>query len=255
MSLKAWLKQGSPKILGGAVATSLCAGLGAGVWLQLPGYLSEPVTSSPPRLVQTEDPGRAQWREVINSLGGLAATRIAPSFRSQPRVALTEHDPGEREADRLFAQADLEREIRAAERRTAAWGRDRDWNRRQADRARQAEAPRYAPPREYGYVAVAPAPPVYAGPPVYEGPRPYDGYAAVRPGYAPALYVAPRYEEPRYAEPRYAPPPREYGPPPRRYRAAPRYVPAEGPPPVYNHGMIIEGEPIPPPPPRPSYGW
>ena len=216
MALREWLLQGSPKVLGAALATSVTAGLGLGLWLQLPDYLAQPVQRSEPQMIHREDPGREKWRQVVASLGGLGATFVIPSnLHTEPQPAVFETE-GDRQFEMVMAEA--ESLIAEADAREA----ERDWQRQEARREqrewrmrRLADAPYgYGPPRAdpYGYGP----PPAYGPPPVY-GP-------------------SPRYDDgPRYDEPGYDPIAR-HGPEPE----------------AFEHRF---DEPVPPPPPRPSYGW
>ena len=194
--------QGSPKILGAALATSVAAGLGFGAWLQLPAYLAQPIARTEPRMILQEDPGRAKWRQVVASLGGLGATFVVPSYfmeKPQPAVFQTKND---REFDRVMAEAeDL---MRAADAREA----EREGYRRQEADGRL----RRVDDRAYGY-ETASADPYGYGPPPAHGPPPrytersrYEEPAR----YEPAVDETPTVE-PEYAEPVPPPPPRPEG--------------------------------------------
>lgn len=201
MSVRDWLMQGSPKILGAALATSVAAGLGVGAWLQLPAYLSQPITRTEPQMIQLEDPGRAQWRQVVASLGGLGATFVVPSFirgEPQPAVLQTEND---REFDRVMAEAeDMMRAADAREAEREGYRRqEADWRLRRVD------------DRIYGYETAA-DPYGYGPPPAYRPPR---GYGE-RPRYEDLARYEPALDETRTVEPEEAapippPPPRPAG--------------------------------------------
>lgn len=210
MSVRDWLMQGSPKVLGAALASSVIAGMALGMYLQLPAYLSEPILRSEPQMILQEDPGRQKWNQVVASLGGLGATFVIPSYLySEPQPAVFETE-GDREFRKVMAEA--ESLIAATEARVV----DREWYRRQeAERERRDWRLRRIDERSYDYAA-APADSYGYGPP---------------PNYGPPL----RYEErPRYEEL-------------ARYES-----------PTDPQGEMIDDrldEPVPPPPPRPSFGY
>lgn len=150
MSPKAWLNQGSPKVVGAVLATAVLAGAASGAWLRLPGYLAEPAYAPEPRMIQADDPGRERWNQVVASLGGLGATFVVPAAFYRDHSPEPEFAP---DLDQLMAEARAEIDLQLAEAEQRA----------QAMRTAWLEAS----PRRYGYEPVrygdAPpdAPPVY----------------------------------------------------------------------------------------------
>lgn len=166
MSAKAWLNQGSPKVIGAALATAVLAGAASGAWLRLPGYLAEPAYAPEPRMILSDDPGRERWNQVVASLGGLGATFVVPAAFYSDHSPEPEFAP---DLDEVMAEASAEIDLQLAEAEQRA----------QAARMAWLEAP----PRRYGYEPVRydDAPPVYGRGYPPELPPPDQTFGAEQP--------------------------------------------------------------------------
>jgi hypothetical protein len=223
-----WLRRKSNGAVAMAMGVAVAAGLSTGAWLNLPDYLSQPAFKAEPQMILADDPGRAKWKEVISSMGGLGATFVIPAAlysRSGGDDYVVEDD--EHELQAILAEVDAEMAA-AEQQRALVWSSDWGWSRRHEEEmarrewlGRQAEAA-----RAYAYAA-----------PAY-GPYDYD----------------PRYEQPSAAARGYDP---GHGAPPPRYE--PRGYARYERPPAY--GRVVDAEPwaeagpVPPPAPRPAAGW
>lgn len=186
MSPKEWFGQGSPRVVGSLLAAAVLTGLGAGAWLQLPGYLAEPIYSGSPQMILADDPGRARWDQMVASLGGLGATFVVPAAFYTDRSPPPEFAPT-LEAQMAAATAQIDEQVRESERRA------------EAIRMAWVEAA----PRRYGYEPVR-----YSEPPTDAQPIYSRGY---EPAYEPAYELGPTSQEQTTAaldEPQPPPPPR-----------------------------------------------
>lgn len=187
MSPKTWLNQGSPRVVCAALAIAVVAGLGAGAWLKLPGYLAEPIHTPTPQMILADDPGRERWSQVVASLGGLGATFVVPAAFYSDRSPEPEFAPDLEEA-MAAATAQIDLQLREAEQRA------------QAMRVAWLEAP----PRRYGYEPVRYGDPSTDAAPVYGQ------------GYPPQTQWAPSTEETVGAEQATTAPDEPLPPPPPR---------------------------------------
>lgn len=163
MSPKEWFSQGSPKVVGAALATALVAGLGAGVWLELPAYLAVPVYTGSPQMILADDPGREKWDQVVASLGGLGATFVVPAAFDSDHSEAPEFTP-DLSAQITAATAEIDAQLKAAEQRA------------QAIRLAWVEPT----PQRYGYEPVIYSAPAADAPPVYgRGYEPVSAREAV----------------------------------------------------------------------------